>query len=160
MWLGFFVLLLLFTVGDAFLSEDIKKPQYKYPFLIEIPLYLALPILISILVVFAWSTGSNDFDLFNISLFLSYFFEYDFIGSRNCNNFIHYLGGVLSVAFTIAGIGTNIGHELTHRTNKKIDVLFGRWMFSMSCNADFSIEHVYGHHAMFVLIKIRISQKR
>ena len=79
MWLCFFVLLLLFTVGYAFLSEDIKKPQYKYPFLIEIPLYLALPILISILVVFAWSTGSNDFDLFNISLFLSYFFEYDFI---------------------------------------------------------------------------------
>tara|TARA_A100001015_G_scaffold312212_1_gene416927 strand:+ start:21 stop:1127 length:1107 start_codon:yes stop_codon:yes gene_type:complete len=146
MWLGFFVLLLLFTIGDAFLSEDTKKPKYKYPFLVEIPLYLALPILILILVIFAWTTGSNDFDLFNIGLLLSYFFEYDFIGARNYNNFIHYLGGLLSVAFTIAGIGTNTGHELTHRTNKKIDVLFGRWMFSMSCNADFSIEHVYGHH--------------
>ena len=93
-------------------------------------------------------------------IFVYIFFEYDFIGSRNYNNFIHYLGGVLSVAFTIAGIGTNIGHELTHRTNKKIDVTFGRWMFSMSCNADFSIEHVYGHHVNVCTDKDPASARR
>ena len=146
MWLGFIILLLTFVIGDYFLPEDLDESTFKYPFIIEFPLFLGLPILILLLISFAWSSGSSNYDLLGIGEKLSFYFNYNFIENRNNNIWIHYLGGLLTTGFTIAGIGTNIGHELTHRTKDPISMIFGRWMFSMSCNADFSIEHVYGHH--------------
>ena len=49
MWLGFFVLLIVVVGGDAILGEDDTQPEYSYPWLLEIPLHLALPIIILIL---------------------------------------------------------------------------------------------------------------
>ena len=42
--------------------------------------------------------------------------------------------------------GTNVGHELTHRTWSKPAQIVGRWLLAFTCDASFSIEHVYGHH--------------
>jgi hypothetical protein len=56
------------------------------------------------------------------------------------------VGGVLTCGLLIALAGTNVGHELTHRTWDKTAMIIGRWMLAMSCDASFAIEHVYGHH--------------
>ena len=45
MWLGFVELLIIMTIGDEFFSEDPSVPKYKYPWLIEVPLPLALPLI-------------------------------------------------------------------------------------------------------------------
>lgn len=49
--------------------------------------------------------------------------------------------------FTMMGYGIVVGHELVHMTRSKISVLMGRLLYSMIGNPDFSIEHVYIHHA-------------
>ena len=72
--------------------------------------------------------------------------KYDFFTERNGNVWSDYVGALLGVGFIVAGYGTNVGHELTHRIKARIAMLEGRWLLSASCNADFSIEHVYGHH--------------
>jgi len=146
MWFGFILLLMIFLLGDALFPEDLDEPNYSFPYIIEFPLFLSLPTLIILLISFSWASGSGNMDLFGIGQKLSIYFNYDFINIRNTNTWFHYMGGILTVGFSIAGIGTNIGHELTHRTKDPISMIFGRLMFSMSCNADFSIEHVYGHH--------------
>ena len=146
MWLGFFVLLIVVVGGDAILGEDDTQPEYSYPWLLEIPLHLALPIIILILLTFAWGSGSTGEDFLGIGKLLSGLFPYDFLEARDGNILFDYVGAMLGVGFMVAGYGTNVGHELTHRIKDRIAMLEGRWLLSASCNADFAIEHVYGHH--------------
>ena len=146
MWLGVFQLIIIMTLGDEFTTEDTAIPDYKYPLLIEIPLHLALPIITAMLVAFAWTSGRGDSDFLGISSFLSRFTYYDFIAARNSNDWYHYLGAIIGMGFLVAGYGTNVAHELTHRVKNKIAMLEGRWLLSASWNPDFAIEHVYGHH--------------
>ena len=62
------------------------------------------------------------------------------------NSFFDYLGALLGVGYMVSGYGTVVGHDLAHRTRDKISLIEARWLLSASCNADFAIEHVYGHH--------------
>jgi len=147
MWFGFVVLFVVVILGDALFSEDESQPKVKYPFALKVPLYLTLPVVALLLVAFAWSLGSNNDDLFNIAHILSLIFNYDFILARNVSTGFHYVGAVLGCGFIVASYGTNVGHELIHRAQNWKLVLVGRWLLSASCNADFSVEHIYGHHA-------------
>ena len=52
MWLGLVVLFLVVVGGDAVLGEDDSQPEYSYPWLLEIPLHLSLPIIILLLLTF------------------------------------------------------------------------------------------------------------
>ena len=142
-FIGFSLLIIL---GDYFLGEDVSQPEYSYPWLIELPLHLALPIITAMLLSFAWASGSMGEDFLGIGVLLSGFFSYDFLAARDGNIWSDYIGGILGVGFMVAGYGTNVAHELTHRIKDRFAMLEGRWLLSASCNADFSIEHVYGHH--------------
>ena len=146
MWLGLAVLFVVAIGGDAVLGEDASQPEYSHPWLIELPLHLALPIIIIMLLTFAWASGNVGEDFLGIGGLLSGLFAYDFLAARDGNMWFDYTGAVLGVGFMVAGYGTNVGHELTHRVKDRIAMLEGRWLLSASCNADFAIEHVYGHH--------------
>jgi alkane 1-monooxygenase len=121
MWLGLCVALVLLVGGDAVMGDDHSNPTYKYPLLLQLPMFFALPILSFMLFMLARSAEGA----FELSA---------------------YLGGVLSTGLLVAGYGTNVAHELTHRIDNKLFLFIGRWILSMSGNADFSIEHVFGHH--------------
>ena len=146
MWLGFVTLCFIMIGGDSLLGDDETTPHYSQYWLVELPLHLALPFIGLLLISLAWSSGKGEYDFLNIGEFLSQYFSYSFIEYRNENTNLDYLGAVLGVGFMVAGYGTNVGHELTHRIKNKIAMFEGRWLLSASCNADFSIEHVYGHH--------------
>ena len=146
MWLGLAVLFVVVIGGDAALGEDASQQEYSHPWLIELPLHLALPMIIILLLSFAWATGSGDQDFLNIGESLKGLFAYDFLTARNGSLWTDYIGALLGVGFIVAGYGTNVGHELTHRVKDRVAMLEGRWLLSASCNADFAIEHVYGHH--------------
>ena len=146
MCLGLAVLFVVVIGGDAVLGEDAAQPEYSHPWLIELPLHLALPMIIILLLSFAWASGSSREDFLGIGELLSGLFAYDFLAARDSNMWSDYVGAVLGVGFIVAGYGTNVGHELTHRIKDQVSMLEGRWLLSASCNADFAIEHVYGHH--------------
>lgn len=146
LWSGFILMNAVIILGDALLGEDTSERSVRYPKILEIPLHLALPILTCILVSFAWASGQGTADFLGIGKFLNPYLPMDLIAARANTSGFDYLGGVLSVGFLVAGFGTNVAHELTHRTHSRFSMITGRWLLSMSCNADFSIEHVYGHH--------------
>ena len=146
MWLGFSVLFFIVVGGDSIFGEDPTSPQYSYPRLLELSLHMALPMIFMLLLSLAWVSGSGTKDFLGIGSLLSGIFEYDFIQARNHNSLNNYIGAVISTGFMVGGFGTVAAHELIHRTKNRGAMLEGRWLLSASCNADFSIEHVYGHH--------------
>ncbi len=146
MWLGMAVLTVVVIGGDAVFGEDPELHEYKFPWIIKIPLHLALPLIFLTLFVFAWAVGSPESDFLGIGAALGNVFSYDFIAARNSSVWSDYLGALLGTGFLVAGYGTNVAHELTHRIKDRWSCIEGRWLLSASCNADFSIEHVYGHH--------------
>lgn len=146
MWMGLVVIFVVMIFGDAFLSEDPSQPEYDFPWLLELPLHMALPFIFALLVTFAWLSGSGNQDFLNLGKILSGFFSYDFLLARSENELSDYLGALLGVGFMVSGYATVVGHDLTHRTKDKKAVIEGRWLLSSSCNPDFAIEHVYGHH--------------
>ncbi len=146
MWLGMIILTVVVIGGDALLGEDPKLQAYKYPWINEIPLHLALPLITVSLDVYAWALGTGESDFLGIGSFLSSLVSYDFITARNNSTWTDLLGALLGSGFLVAGYGTNVAHELTHRVKDRLACIEGRWLLAASCNADFSIEHVYGHH--------------
>ncbi|MBL7013973.1 MAG: alkane 1-monooxygenase [Candidatus Marinimicrobia bacterium] len=146
MWLGFITLCIIIIGGDAFLGDDESTPLYSHSWFVELPLHLALPLIFLLLLSLAWAGGKGGEDFLGLGKMLSNIFHYSFLEARNQNIGTDYLGAVLGVGFMVAGYGTNVGHELTHRIKNKIAMIEGRWLLSASCNADFSIEHVFGHH--------------
>lgn len=54
-------------------------------------------------------------------------------------------GGALGVGMLLAA-AFNIGHELSHRMDSKVQLLVGQIICTLSLHSCFPIEHVYGHH--------------
>jgi hypothetical protein len=144
MWLGFGVIYGVMIVGDEFLGDDFSEPAYRHPAILNACLYLALPALGLMCVVMAWMAGSGD--LLGLGAWAQAHLGIDMFAGRAATGPAHWLGAVLSAGISFAAIGTNIGHELTHRTTDPRAMLAGRWLLALTLDAEFSIEHVYGHH--------------
>ncbi len=147
MWSGFVVLTVLMLVGDAVLGDDTEEPEFRHPWLLEIPLQLALPVLCVLLLVLAWSAGTGTDDFLMIGALANRVLGHDVFVAREGNTWYSLLGGILGCGLLVAGYGTNVAHELCHRTRAPWSNLVSRWLLAMSCNPDFTIEHVLGHHA-------------
>lgn len=146
MWLGLAGLIAVLVGGDMFSGEDLSQPRYGHTWILNAMLYLTLPVLLVMLTLLAWMTGSPDSDFLEIGRFVHTLTGYDLAEARAATHWYHLVGAVFGVGFSVAGFGTNVGHELTHRTSDPAALVVGRWLLAMSGNADFSIEHVYGHH--------------
>lgn len=144
MWLGFGVIYGVMIAGDQFLGDDHSEPAYHHAAVLDALLYLALPVLGLLCVVMAWMAGSGDF--LGLGAWVQARTGIDMFAGREATGPLHWLGAVLSAGISFAAIGTNIGHELTHRTTDRRAMLAGRWLLALTLDAEFSIEHVYGHH--------------
>tara|TARA_B100001287_G_scaffold90882_2_gene76146 strand:- start:3143 stop:4198 length:1056 start_codon:yes stop_codon:yes gene_type:complete len=107
-------------IGDIIFGEDNSVPEYSYPSILNLMLYINLPLLLILILV-----------MINV------------IDSQSTSSFIGYC---LSIGLMLGGFGVNVGHELTHRKNKKFDMFFGNWLQALCWDNVFAIEHVYGHH--------------
>jgi hypothetical protein len=145
MWSGFVSTLLVCIVGDAVLGDDIGEPHYSHPELLMLTMWLALPMLAVMSLCFAWMLGTGD--PFGAGSWFQSWLGWDLMAARERTNGWHLLGGTLSVGLLYALSGTDTAHELTHRTHDGASLVAGRWMLALTWDAQFSIEHVYGHHA-------------
>jgi fatty acid desaturase len=142
--LGFAALLIVYIGGDLVLGDDILEPEYSYPKLLTWQLWLALPMLSMILFVSVWHFASGD--VFNYGATFSELSGVDILASRDTTSMLQYVVLSIYAGLMIGLIGTITGHELTHRTWDPISMGIGRWLLAFSFDANFSIEHVYGHH--------------
>lgn len=144
MWLGAVVIYGVMIVGDELLGDDFSEPQYRYRRLLDSMLYLAPPVLGLLCFVMAWMAGTGD--LLGFGGWVQAQAGHDMFAAREASGAVHWLGAIIGAGLTFAAAGTNVGHELTHRTTDGGAMFVGRWLLALTLDAEFSIEHVYGHH--------------
>ena len=132
-----------FILGDYFIPQDTKKPNYNKTWILNSLLFINLPILIILFFILGWYCSSTD--IFGFGMWLQKFSIDIFIHKENMQ-FYHYLIATISTGLALAAAGTVVGHELVHRTGDKISMWVGNWLIAFSFDMAFAIEHVYGHH--------------
>jgi len=142
--LGFAAWVAVYVGADLIFGDDITEPKYKYPALLTWQLWFALPILAMVCFVSVWHFAPQD--VFGYGAMFSDLVGYDILAAKANTSLGQYILMVPFVGLIIGILGTITGHELTHRTWDKMSMLIGRWLLSYSFDANFSIEHVYGHH--------------
>jgi alkane 1-monooxygenase len=133
----------VFAFMDIFAGHDVSEPDGKGGAGPNAQAYRVPPAMLWFGLCYAWYLGHGD--LFHLGALMKHF-GIDMFARRAQTTPAELIVGCYCVGTIWAGFGTTIGHELTHRTWSKVDMLVGRWMLALTSDASFSIEHVYGHH--------------
>lgn len=144
MWLGFGLAFLLALGGDSIFGDDLSEPDYGMKWLLDLGLYFNLPLLLAYTFAFAWQLSESD--LFGVGAALGSLTGYDLLAARDASTWTDLFGAALGLGMFYGAAGTNVGHELTHRTWSIPAQVTGRWLLAFTSDASFAIEHVYGHH--------------
>ncbi len=146
MWAPFSLALVFFVGADRFLPRDESPPpRVQLTWLLNLPLYSILPMLVLLNFTILWMFGSGD--LLGYGAWVQSQTGIDlFAGRAATTSWVQWAGCIVTVGLMNAVGGTVTGHELTHRTAKPFDLFMGRWMLAFTCDTSFAIEHVYGHH--------------
>lgn len=146
MWAPFAAAIVFFIGADALLPRDLSEPpRMQFAALLNLPLYLMLPLLALLNFTVLWMFGSGDF--LGYGAWMKEHADLDlFAGREATTHWVQWAGCIITVGLMNAVGGTVTGHELTHRTGSAFDLFMGRWMLAFTCDTSFAIEHVYGHH--------------
>ena len=144
--------------GDFFFGKDKVIQKFSYPKLLDLSLYIHLPVLF-ILVLLVVSIFSNNLSTSYIGL-VNAIFNIDFIQIKKSFNMIDKVSLLYQTALFIGMFATVPAHELTHRKKNHFDMFIGNWLLAFSWDCTFSIEHVYGHHKDVCLEQDPASAKR
>lgn len=155
--IGFALFTLVYVLGDAILGDDISTPDLTNKTMINAMLYGAAPLSLVLLYIGAWLTSPVNWPIMNT---LSALIGYDFIQAKANTGALELTVAVLFCGLMLSGIATVVGHELVHRISNKKDVCLGRWLMSLTLDANFSIEHVYHHHAKVATIDDPVTAPR
>ena len=140
-FIGFSMFIIL---GDILLSHDDHERTYKNTFLLNLPMYINLPLLLLLLFIVVFILGENSSNAF--SSFLLTHLNIGIVYSRESINTLDSISLVALSGLFIGTMGTVSGHELVHRKKDKFDLFMGNWLLAMSWDCAFAVEHVYGHH--------------
>tara|TARA_Y100000814_G_scaffold288754_1_gene260683 strand:- start:916 stop:2073 length:1158 start_codon:yes stop_codon:yes gene_type:complete len=141
----FFIGFSLFIIlGDMILKKDASEETYSYVFLLDVPMYINLPLLMLLVLFTVFALSSDPSDLFQ-SIFMNYL-NIDLFNMRQSMNVADSISLVALTGLFIGIMGTVPGHELVHRKKNKFDMFMGNWLLAFSWDCAFAIEHVYGHH--------------
>lgn len=144
MVIGLALAIFMFVIGDLVLGDDNSSPEYRYPQLLTLQLWLALPLLFFIFFSLLWQVAPTD--LFSFGSWIENQLGIEVLNQRAQFSNLQIVSGILLAGFFIGMIGTITAHELVHRTRDKISLFVGRWLLAFSFDSSFSVEHVYGHH--------------
>lgn len=148
---------LAYIIGIGFLDQlfkqDYDEKPYKYPFFLDLALFLSLPSAFGLFFALFWVAGSGTQDVMGIGAYIQTLTGIDVINTRNNSSWYHYLPMFLSLTMPATGAGGLAGHELTHRTSRPFDLWLGRITLALNWGIAFPIEHVYGHHTYVATTK-------
>ncbi|MDM7861083.1 alkane 1-monooxygenase [Alteromonas sp. ASW11-36] len=141
---GFLIFLGFFIIGDVLFGDDHSTPEYRYPGLLTFALWLAMPMSLILMLSGLWlvSPSNNWPGIATMSLWLGI----DLVAQKQQTTAVQLAVAAVFCGYILSSIGTISAHELVHRVGDKFSVTIGRWIMAMSFDANFSIEHVYGHH--------------
>lgn len=143
-WGGILFVIVSQILVDNLTPHEKRVHKINNPFLLNLLLYLHLPLGMVILYLLAWQAAPGD--LYNTGAVLarllgSWVMDYHTNLSLSGLVACAFLSGLLLSSNTIAG------HELSHRLANRWELLLSQWMLAMNFDAQFTISHVHGHHA-------------
>jgi len=141
---GLLAILAFYVIGDAVGGTDDSAPRFHHPALLTVQLWLALPLLVTVVLAALWSLGPGD--LLGIGARLSALTGRDLLAARDAAGPGHLVSAWLLTGLMIGMVGTIPAHELTHRTWDPVSLGVGRWLLAFSLDTTFAVEHVHGHH--------------
>ncbi|MBS29641.1 MAG: hypothetical protein CMG39_00570 [Candidatus Marinimicrobia bacterium] len=148
---------ILIISGDIILPRDKKIEKFSYTFLLDLSIYLALP-MIFIFIFYVISIFSSVLPEWYLNFFN--FFNINFYELKNSFTLVDKISIIVQTTLIAGGIGITGGHELVHRKKNKFDMFVGNWLLAFSCDCNFAIEHVYGHHKNVCLPEDPATAKR
>jgi len=143
-WVYLLILDTIIIAGDAFLGDDKTTPEYRYPMLLTILVYINFPVYLIFLTIAIYMSGSVSLPSFEQIIYLVT--GSDIALTRHGTAVWHLAGYVFTGGLLMGSALTIPAHELVHHKKKKIDWLIGNWMMAFTCDSAFAIEHVHGHH--------------
>jgi NAD(P)H-flavin reductase/ferredoxin len=141
---GLVTVLVLYMLGDAVCGDDTSTPEFRYPGILTVQLWLALPLLSLIVFAAVWSVSPGD--PLGVGAFITEHVGYEALAARAATTAGQHFAIFVLTGLMIGMLGTITAHELTHRTWDPTSMLVGRWLLAYSFDTTFAIEHVYGHH--------------
>lgn len=142
--LGLVAITMFYLIGDGISGEDTATPWFRYPGILTVQLWLALPLLGLIVFTAIWSVAPGD--TFGFGAWLGGLSGFDLLAAKAAGGWGHHVAAFVLTGLMIGMLGTITAHELTHRTWDKVSMFVGRWLLAFSFDTSFAIEHVYGHH--------------
>jgi alkane 1-monooxygenase len=143
LWAGFLAAVLLSSVVDEAAGDDRGRLVDAPVRLLDAMLFLTLPLVALNLTVLAHLVGGGD----PVGLvLLLHRLGIDLEAARAATGPLSLAGGILGLGLFTGAAATNVAHELTHRLDRPLSMLAGRWLLAFSFDTSFSIEHVHGHH--------------
>jgi hypothetical protein len=142
LWAGFIAAFLLASVVDEAAGEEKTVDSGPQAFL-DAMLFLSLPLLFLNSVALAIVVGASPTGIWGSALSRV---GVDLAAVQAASTWPMLLGALTGMGLYIGSAGTNVAHELVHRTHSRSALLTGRWLLAFSFDTTFSIEHVHGHH--------------
>ncbi len=130
--------------GDSFLGNDRSTPEYKYPIVLRLLLFINLPLIAILVSIAFYMAGHLSYPAFEqVIMFLT---GHDISLTRIGTEPWHLAGYIFTVGLMMGPGATIPGHELVHHKKNKLDWIMGNLMLSFSIDNAFAVEHVHGHH--------------
>ena len=144
-WLWLFAgFVVVFPVLDNLLEEDRAQPAYGQMWILNGLLYLNLPVLILLSVVFGFMISSTD--PISLAATVKHTLGLDLAARRIAIDTMELTVAGLALGLFYGAAGINVAHELIHRSDRPFDRVVGRWLLAFTWDTSFAIEHIHGHH--------------
>ncbi|HJV91298.1 MAG TPA: alkane 1-monooxygenase [Holophagaceae bacterium] len=128
------------------------------PWILNFWLWATLPLVLAMNALLWWMAGHGD--PLQVAATVQRLTGLDLLAARAASTPLHWLGALLGCGLITASAGTNVAHELTHRTRSPFDLIWGRWLLAFTFDTTFAIEHVHGHHARVATFEDPASARR
>jgi len=126
LWVAFAVFATLATLIDEIVGDGDTIEVRQGTWIHHFALYASLPLLLVLSALF--------------------FHQCTLWGAPDGPQAWHLAGGIVTLAAVYSTGGTNIAHELAHRTNDRLAAVTSRWLLAFTFDTTFAIEHINGHH--------------
>ncbi len=143
-WVAIIFMTLTQIVIDLASPPDRTAPSVSHPILADAFLYAHLPAGVIMLLMMTWQVSPGD--LLGISAGLSNLLGPWVLEAHARSTSVDLIGYGFLTGFILSS-NTVAAHELVHRLSNPAAVAIGRWLLAMNLDAQFSISHVFGHHA-------------
>ncbi len=143
MWAGI-AMFPLFCIVDEVLGDDTGNPTYRFPFVLDLILHLTLPLVAIHSVLYAYFLATGD--PLGLEFLGAALFGVDLGAHRAATSTLDLVGGGVGLALFVGSGGVNVAHEFVHRYREPACRVGGLGLLSFTCDANWWIYHLSGHH--------------